>query len=182
MDHVISADESEMIKVKIKTMDWASKITDLFHNGNKEANHQAVQGLRTWHNGEFDSTILLDQLDQLKTPDAHWAFISPAAMIRAAICLLALGFCFWKCCCRTTTAQSPQPSAPPMLMPTLSPQPASAPRMVPNPVPRTNNHPNNQNAKSNNTIPINITITLEHQDMFKEEPRRRGEISETLYL
>jgi hypothetical protein len=66
MDHVISADESEMIEVKIKTMDWVGEITDLFHYKNREAIHQAVQGLRTCYNGEFDATILLDQLNQLK--------------------------------------------------------------------------------------------------------------------
>jgi hypothetical protein len=47
MDHVISADKSETIKVEIKAMDCAGEITDLFHHGNKEAIHQAVQGLRT---------------------------------------------------------------------------------------------------------------------------------------
>jgi hypothetical protein len=71
MDHAISADESETIEVVIKTMDWAGEITDLFHYGNKEAIHQAVQGLRTRYNGEFNATILLDQLNQLKTPDTH---------------------------------------------------------------------------------------------------------------
>ncbi len=60
MDHVITANESETIEVKIKTMDWAGEITDLFHYGNQEAIHQAVQGLRTRYNGEFDATILLD--------------------------------------------------------------------------------------------------------------------------
>jgi hypothetical protein len=34
MDHVISADESETIET-IKTMDWAGKITELFHYENK---------------------------------------------------------------------------------------------------------------------------------------------------
>jgi hypothetical protein len=78
MDHVISADESEMIEIAIKTMDWAGKITDLFHYENKDAIHQAVQGLRNRYNGEFDATILLEQLDQLdqhgqaKNPDSHW--------------------------------------------------------------------------------------------------------------
>ncbi len=80
-------------------MDWASKITDLFAYRKKEAIHQAVQGLRTQYNGEFDATILLDQLDQLKVPEAHWAFTSPAAMIGAAICIFGLGTCLWKCCC-----------------------------------------------------------------------------------
>jgi len=80
LDHVISADESETIKIAIKTMDWAGKITDLFHYENKDAIHQAVQGLRNRYNGEFDATVLLDQLDQLdqrgqtKTPDTHWIF------------------------------------------------------------------------------------------------------------
>ncbi len=58
MDHVISANESETIEVKIKTMDWASLITDLFHYRNKEAIHQAIQGLRTRYNRELDATIL----------------------------------------------------------------------------------------------------------------------------
>jgi hypothetical protein len=107
MDHVISANKSETIEVKIKTMDWAGEITDLFHYGNKEAIHQAVQGLQTRYNGEFDATILLDQLDQLKTPDTHWTFTSPAAMIGAAICLFSLGFCFWRCCCRTPMTPPP---------------------------------------------------------------------------
>jgi len=42
MDNVISADESETIEVKMKTMDWAGELIDLFH--------QAVQGLRTKYN------------------------------------------------------------------------------------------------------------------------------------
>jgi hypothetical protein len=91
MDHVISADISEIIEFKIKTMDWAGEITDLFHYGNKEAIHQAVQGLRTRYNSEFDATILLDQLDQLHTPDLHWAFTSPATMIGSAICIFCNG-------------------------------------------------------------------------------------------
>jgi hypothetical protein len=53
MDNVISADESETIEVKMKTMDWAGELIDLFH--------QAVQGLRTKYNGEFDAMILPDK-------------------------------------------------------------------------------------------------------------------------
>jgi hypothetical protein len=158
MDHVISADESETIEVKIKTMDWASKITDLFHYRNKEAIHQAVQGLRTRYSGESDATILLDQLDELKTPDAHWAFTSPAAMIGAAICLFVLGACLWKCCCRIKEDPTPQPSAPPMPMLTPALHPANAPRMAPTPAPK-NNNKNRATRRGNNAIPINITIT-----------------------
>jgi hypothetical protein len=158
MDHVISADESEMIEVKIKMMDWASEIMDLFHYGNKEAIHQAIQGLWTRYNREFDGTILLYQLYQLKTPEEHWTFTSPAAMIGAAICLFAIGFCLWKCCCQTTTTPPLQPSAPPMPTPVILPQPASAPLTMPNPVQRTDKQPINWIANSN-AIPINITIT-----------------------
>jgi hypothetical protein len=46
IDHVISANKSEIIEVKIKTMDWAGEITDLFHYNNKEAIHQVIQGLK----------------------------------------------------------------------------------------------------------------------------------------
>jgi hypothetical protein len=107
MDHIISADESETIEVKIKTMDWAGEITDLFHYRNKETIHQAVQGLHTRYNGEFNATILLEQLVQLQTLDPHWAFTSPAAMIGAAICIFATGFCFWKCCCQNKKIRRP---------------------------------------------------------------------------
>jgi hypothetical protein len=166
MDHVISADESETIEIAIKTMDWASEITDLFHYENKDAIHQAVQGLRNRYNGEFDAMVLLDQLDQLdqrgqlKTPDTHRIFTSPAAMIGAAICLFGVGYCLWRCCCQTTmtTVIQPQSSAPPMPMPTV-------PIQLPGPVWKTQNHGprnnstvNDRNAK-NNAIPINITIT-----------------------
>jgi hypothetical protein len=164
MDHVISADESETIKVAIKTMDWAGEITDLFHYENKDAIHQAVQGLRNRYNGEFDATVLLDQLDQLdqrdqlKTPDTHWIFTSPAAMIAAAICLLGLGYCLWRCCCRMTTVIQLQPSAPPMPMPTFPIQLPGPVRKTQNHGPKNNSTVNDHNAK-NNAIPINITIT-----------------------
>jgi hypothetical protein len=167
-------------KPRSRSNEFSREITDLFHYGNQDTIHQAVQGLRTRYNGEFDATVLLDQLDQLKTPEAHWAFTSPAAMIGAAICIFALGLCPWKCCHRSQETSQPQPSAPPMPPAILAPQPASAPRMAPTPVPKNNN--NNRATRGNNAIPINITITWKHQDMFKKEPQRRGEISEMIYL
>jgi hypothetical protein len=157
MDHVISADESKIIEVKITAMDWAREITDLFHYRNKEAIHQAVQGLRTRYNGKFDATILLDQLDQLQNPDPHWAFTLPVAMIRVAICTFAIGICLWKFCRQTKNDLTPTPSAPPMLMQAIAPQPAASPRTVHTPISKSAN--NNQVARSNNAIPINITIT-----------------------
>jgi hypothetical protein len=54
---------------------------------------------------------------------------------------------------------APRPSAPLMLMPAIAPQLAISPRMMPAPTPKTNNNNNNRATRSNNTIPINITIT-----------------------
>jgi len=82
--------ESETIEIRIKAMNWAMEITDLFHRGNKETIHQSVQGLSTRYNAKFDATILWDQLDYLQTPDPHWTFTSPAAIIRDAIYTFAL--------------------------------------------------------------------------------------------
>jgi len=164
MFNVISADESETIEVAIKTMDWAGEITNLFHYKNKEAIYQAVQGLRNRYNGEFDATVLLDQLDQLdqrdqiKTPDTYWIITPAAAMIRTTICQFRLGYCLWRCCCRMTTLIQPKPSAPPMLMPTIPIQLPGPVRKTQNHGPKNNSTVNNHNAK-NNANDINITIT-----------------------
>jgi hypothetical protein len=107
--------------------------------------------------------ILLEQLDQLdqqgqdKNPDSHWTFTSPAAMIRAAICLLGLGYCFWRCCCRNstmTTVIQPAPSAPPMPAPVVQ-----APVQLPGPIRKTPNHGPKNNAATKNNATLNITIT-----------------------
>jgi hypothetical protein len=71
MDQVISADKSETIKIRMKTMDWARELVDLFLNGNREA----IQGLRTKYNREFNATILLDKLDHMQNLEPHWAFM-----------------------------------------------------------------------------------------------------------
>jgi hypothetical protein len=152
-----------MIEIAIKTMDWAAEITYLFHYKNKDAIHQAVQGLLNHYNGEFDATILLEQLDQLDQrgqdgkQDFHWTFTSPAAIIGAAICLLGVGYLLWRCCCRTSnlmTVIQPAPSAPPMPTPVVQAQP-------PAPIRKTLNHgpKNNANSTSKNNATLNITIT-----------------------
>jgi hypothetical protein len=144
-------------------MDWAGKITDLFLYENKDTIHQAVQGLRNLYNGEFDATVLLDQLDHLTArgqevkQDAHWIFTSPAAMIGATICLLGFGYLLWSCCCRTsnmTTVIQPAPSAPPMPTPASTNQPPALTRKVSN-----NNPKNNATTNSKNNATLNITIT-----------------------
>jgi hypothetical protein len=41
MDHVISADESEIVEIQMKTMDWTGELTELF-NGTEVQIQQQV--------------------------------------------------------------------------------------------------------------------------------------------
>ncbi len=47
MDHMISADESEIIEIQKKTMDWTGELAELFGQANTEGIHLAIQGLLT---------------------------------------------------------------------------------------------------------------------------------------
>ncbi len=184
MDHVISADESETIEVSIKTIDWAGEIMDLFPYGNQEAIHQAVPGLQTRYNGEFDATILLDQLDNLQTPDLQWAFTSPAAMIGAAICIFALGICLLRCCRQAKEDSTLRPTTPPM--------PCQSSRLsCHNQPPLQEPDQFRPKRTTTTTEPLEATTRSpstsqspkkEHHELLKKEPRRRGEISEMIYL
>jgi hypothetical protein len=150
MDHVISEDESETIEIQRKTMDWAGEIADLFGRANTEGIHKAIQGLRTKYNGEFDASELFKELDQIKPPEAHWTFTSPAAMIGIALVLFLIGMLIWKKCFgtnQTTEAPLPSPSAPPMPAQN-QPRPQRAQPVT-----------NNQATKSNASIPIHINIS-----------------------
>jgi hypothetical protein len=73
MDHVISADESETIKIQKKTMDWTGELAELFCRANTEGIHTAIQGLRTKYNGEFDAIEVFKELDQIQPAETHWA-------------------------------------------------------------------------------------------------------------
>jgi hypothetical protein len=47
MDHVISADKSEIVEIQMKTMDWAGELMELFWQSNTENIHQVIQVLQT---------------------------------------------------------------------------------------------------------------------------------------
>jgi hypothetical protein len=85
--------------IRMKTMNWARELMDLFQNSNKEASDQAVTGLRSKYIGEFDTTILLDKLDHIQNPDPHWAFTSLPPMITVAICTFTVLLCICQICC-----------------------------------------------------------------------------------
>jgi hypothetical protein len=170
MDHIISADESETIEVKIKAMDWPGEITDLFHHRNKEAIHQDVQGVRTRYNGKFDATILLDQLNHLETPDLHCTFTSPSAMIRAAICTFAVGICLWRLCCRAPTLHQH------LLHHQYQCQSSLHSHQHKNQPPTTELY------EAAMQFPLTSPSPKGHQGISKKKPRRRGEISEMIYL
>jgi len=155
IDHVISADESETIEIQMKTMEWAGELTDLFGCKNTKALHQAIPGLRSKYNGEFDATIPLDKLNAMKTPDPNWAFTSLAAMFVAALIIFLIGVCLRrKCCCSQELATLTPSLQPPMPMQTpasLIQPPVVAVQMA---------APINQAKKSNNTsVPITISFT-----------------------
>ncbi len=71
MDHVISADESEMIEIQKKTMDWIGELAELFGRANTEGMHLAIQGLLTKYNGKFDASELFKELDQIQPAEMH---------------------------------------------------------------------------------------------------------------
>jgi hypothetical protein len=91
MDHVISADESEMIEIQKKTMDWTGELAELFGRANTEGIHTAIQGLRTKYNGEFDDSKLFKDLDQIQPAEAHWTFTSTSAMTGIALAIFLIG-------------------------------------------------------------------------------------------
>jgi hypothetical protein len=77
MDHVISMDESETVEIQKKTIDWTRELMELFGRANTEGIH-TIQGLRTKYKGEFDTSELFKELNQIKLADAHWMFTLPA--------------------------------------------------------------------------------------------------------
>jgi hypothetical protein len=56
MEQVISTDESEKVKTKIK--DWTGDLTDLFQDSNAKVILEAIKDLRTKYNREFDANTL----------------------------------------------------------------------------------------------------------------------------
>jgi hypothetical protein len=98
MDHVISVDKSETIKIQKKTMELTGELEELFSRANTEGIHTAIQGLRTKNNGEFNASELFKKLDQIEPAEAHWTFTSPAAKIGIALAILVIGMIIWKKC------------------------------------------------------------------------------------
>jgi hypothetical protein len=112
MDHVISADESKMIEIQKKTMDWTGELAELFGRANTEGIHTATQGLRTKYNREFEASELFKELNQIKPTKAHWTFPSPAAMIGIALAIFLIGMLIWKkCFSKSTPTKIPTPNS-----------------------------------------------------------------------
>jgi hypothetical protein len=152
MDHVISSDKSETIKIQKKTMDCTGELAELFGMANTEGIHMTIQGLRTKYNGEFDASKVFKELDQIKPAETHWTFTSPAAMIGIALVIFLIGMLIWKKCFSTPKSPetpTPAPSAPPM--------PIHNQPQIHRATPATNKP--NQPTKSNASVPIHINIS-----------------------
>jgi hypothetical protein len=77
MEHIISADESETVKIIIKSMDWACELAELFSRGNTKIIHEVMNDLRTKYNREFDVSTLFEKLEQITANKVHWTSTSP---------------------------------------------------------------------------------------------------------
>ena len=96
MDYVISADESKMIEIQKKTIDWTGELAELFSRANTKGIHTTFQGLRTKYKRQFHASELFKELNEIKPAKAHWTFTSPAAMIGIILAIFLIGMIIWK--------------------------------------------------------------------------------------
>jgi hypothetical protein len=122
MDNVISADESDMLEIQMKTMNRARELTELFSISKMGVIHHAIQGLRTKYSCEFDASKLFKQLDQMAPAKAHWTF-TPAVMILISLAVFLTGTLIWKKCLRNSEPLAPISSVPLMPMPIITQRP-----------------------------------------------------------
>jgi hypothetical protein len=143
MDHLITADESEDMKVHSTWLDWTMTLLQLFDRTDTEQITNAVDKIRHTMTDSFDASELWQHLDKIIEPfkSSHWAFSSLAAMIGVALLISLLTFTIWKKCCTMPYTQPalPAPSAPPAVNPGLCVQPAAlGPQQVLGPQPNLN--------------------------------------------
>ncbi len=90
MDHIITADNSEEIKIHSKWLDWTWTLGQLFQQPENEKVTAAINRLLTKISGKFDAEILINELEMM-TKEAkentinHWTFTTPGAMIGGAV-------------------------------------------------------------------------------------------------
>jgi hypothetical protein len=120
MDHIITTDDSEEIKIHSKWLVWTWTLGQLFQQQESEMVTTAIDKLCTKISGKFDAEILLQKLETMtkeakENPISDWTFTTPGAMISGAIICLFLLFCCWRMCCSSGSALTPNPapSAPP---------------------------------------------------------------------
>jgi hypothetical protein len=98
MDLIITADDSEEIKILDKWLDWTWTLPQLFQQPESKVVISAIDRLRTKISGRFDTEVLIQELETM-TKEAkalaqenilsHWIFTSPGAMIGGTILCLA---------------------------------------------------------------------------------------------
>ncbi len=116
-----------------------------------EAIHHTIQGLRTKYNGEFDASKLFKHLDQAPPAEAHWNFTSPAVINLITLAVFPIGAIIWKKYLRNLSITTTDADA--HYQPQI----------------------NQQGCKIEH---LNINLD---QYFIKEEPCRRGEISEMIF-
>ncbi len=117
MDHIITANDSEVIEILDRWLDWTWTLPQLFQQPESEVVISAIDRLQTKIAGRFDADVLIQELETMtkgaktlaqESILSRWIFTSPGAMIGGTILCLAILFCCWRACTRRD--QAPLPS------------------------------------------------------------------------
>jgi hypothetical protein len=94
MYHLITADKSEDLEVHSTWLDWTMTLSQLFDHTDNEQITTAVHKIKHTMTGSFDTSELLQQLDNLNKPfqSSPCVVSSPAAMIGFAFIISLLSF------------------------------------------------------------------------------------------
>jgi len=117
MDDIISADESKMIEIQKKTMDW----TENWLNSSAGPTLRAsTLPFKASGQSKTESSMLVNyskNSTKIQPAEMHWTFTSPAAMIGIALAILLIGGAF----------QQTAPTGTNILIPQVIPRQASSP-------------------------------------------------------
>jgi hypothetical protein len=69
MDHLISADDSEDMKIVNSWLDWTMSLSQLFNHDDSSQLTATIMIIRKHTNGDFDASQLLKRLDNVQKPN-----------------------------------------------------------------------------------------------------------------
>jgi hypothetical protein len=92
MDHIITADEIEQVKIVTSWLYWIITLSQLFNHHDRKELTAKINDIRHQITKDFDASCLLQILDSVQKPFLadHWLFSLPAAMIRKDIIITVI--------------------------------------------------------------------------------------------